>query len=145
MSLPRKVWQVEIRCNGLILTKITRLRISSYERIIVRIATIPNRSERVLAQKLLGWMVCAKRPFKWHEIQGAISTDTESQEISFNERRLRIHIRDLCGSLVDVLPGDRVELVHWTAKGLAQFKLVSTLLMYTTGTYFAKGLSAEER
>jgi hypothetical protein len=61
-------------------------------------------------------MVCAKRPLKWHEIQGAVSTDTIQQTICFDERRLRIHIRDLCGSLIDVLSGDRVELVHWTAK-----------------------------
>jgi L-amino acid N-acyltransferase YncA len=87
-----------------------------YERIITRIATIPNAKERAVAQKLLGWMVCAKRPLKWHEIQGAISTDTVHQTIHFDERRLRIHVRDLCGSLIDVLPGDRVELVHWTAK-----------------------------
>ncbi|KAI9644159.1 hypothetical protein NHQ30_007512 [Ciborinia camelliae] len=31
-------------------------------------------------------------------------------------RQLRTHITDLCGSLVEVLPGDRVQLVHSTAK-----------------------------
>ena len=52
----------------------------------------------------------------WHEIQAAISTDTKTQTVDFETRRLRVHIQDLCGSLVDILPGDRVELVHWTAK-----------------------------
>jgi hypothetical protein len=29
---------------------------------------------------------------------------------------LGTHVRDICGSLIDVLPGDRVQLVHGTAK-----------------------------
>lgn len=94
---------------------ILELTLPSYERILARIATIPSANERAIAQKLLGWMVCAKRPFKWHEIQAAISTGTVDQKMHF-DKRLRIHVRDLCGSLIDVLPGDRVELVHWTAK-----------------------------
>lgn len=40
----------------------------------------------------------------------------EEQIIDFDKGQLRVHIRDLCGSLVQVLPGDRVELVHSTAK-----------------------------
>jgi len=61
-------------------------------------------------------MVCAKRPLKWHEIQGAVSIDPEDQSIAFDERKLRRHIHDLCGSLIQALPGDRVEFVHNTAK-----------------------------
>lgn len=75
-----------------------------------------NADEWKMAQKILGWMVCAKRPLKWHEIQGAVSMDLEERTIDFDERKLRVHIQDLCGSLVLILPGDRVELVHSTAK-----------------------------
>lgn len=69
-----------------------------------------------ITRKLLGWMICARRPLKWHEIQGVVSTDLVEQSVNFDERKLRLHIRDLCGSLVQVLRGDRVELVHSTAK-----------------------------
>ncbi len=81
-----------------------------------RIKRNTTPEEWKIAHKLLGWMVCARRPLKWHEIQGAVSIDLDEQTIDFDDRKLRIHIRDLCGSLIQVLPGDRVELVHSTAK-----------------------------
>jgi hypothetical protein len=81
-----------------------------------RIAQNSTPAEWKIARKLLGWMICARRPLKWHEIQGAVSIDPVGQTVNFDDRKLRVHIRDLCGSLVQVLPGDRVELVHSTAK-----------------------------
>jgi len=42
--------------------------------------------------------------------------DFENGTVEFNDKQLRIKIKDVCGSLVQVLPGDRVELVHQTAK-----------------------------
>jgi hypothetical protein len=88
----------------------------SYERIMSRIAQNSTPAEWKIARKLLGWMICARRPLKWHEIQGAVSIDPVGQTVNFDDRKLRVHIRDLCGSLIQVLPGDRVELVHSTAK-----------------------------
>lgn len=81
-----------------------------------RIARNSDPAEWEIVQKLLGWMICAKRPLKWGEIQGAVSIDPVEQTIEFDDRKLRVHIQDLCGSLVQALPGDRVELVHHTAK-----------------------------
>jgi hypothetical protein len=88
----------------------------AYQRIISRIKrnTIPEEWES--AKKLLGWMVCAKRPLSWIEMQVAISMDLENETIEFDDRKLRFHIYDTCGSLVHVLPGDRIQLVHSTAK-----------------------------
>ncbi|TVY27111.1 Vegetative incompatibility protein HET-E-1 [Lachnellula hyalina] len=88
----------------------------AYSRIVNRILTNPKAGERVVTQKLLGWIVSAKRPLKWHEIQGAVSINTKDRFVDFENSHLAIDIRDLCGSLVDVLPGDRVQLVHETAK-----------------------------
>lgn len=90
----------------------------SYERIMSRIKQNSNPAEWGIVRKLLGWMICARRPLKWHEIQGAVSIDPDPDEqtVNFDELKLRVHIRDLCGSLIQVLPGDRVELVHSTAK-----------------------------
>ena len=43
--------------------------------------------------------------------------DFENGTVEFNDKQLRIKIKDVCGSLVQVHePGDRVELVHQTAK-----------------------------
>jgi hypothetical protein len=70
-----------------------------------------------LIRKLLGWMICVKRPLKWHELQAAKSIDPEQKTIDFEELKLRSHIQDFCGSLIVILPDDRgVELVHTTAK-----------------------------
>ena len=76
--------------------------------------------EREVASMLLGCLVCAKRPLKWHEIQGArsIELDPDSDEecVDFDERKLLIDSKELCGSLVEIRPGGTVELVHLTAK-----------------------------
>lgn len=70
-------------------------------------------------QLLLGWIVCSKRPLKWTEIQVAFSINLDSID-DWNELdmevSLRDHIQELCGSLVQVLKGDRVELVHSSAR-----------------------------
>lgn len=69
-----------------------------------------------IACELLGWMVCAKRPLRWHEIQAARSINTMDQTFDFESQKLRSDIQEYCGSLIHVLPGKRVELVHTTAK-----------------------------
>lgn len=69
-----------------------------------------------IVRKLLGWMVCAKRPLKWREIQAAVSIDPDEQTVDFDSRSLRSSVEEYCGSLIQVLSGDRVELVHTTAK-----------------------------
>ena len=89
---------------------------SSYKRIIERIFGNENEGERKQAQTLLGWLVCARRPLKWHEIQAAMAIDVEEQTIDFERRQLVVDVEDLCGSLVERHSGDRIELVHSTAK-----------------------------
>lgn len=53
---------------------------------------------------------------KWHEIQGAISIDLDTQDVDFEGRQLRVDSKDLCGSLVEKRPDGSVELVHLTAR-----------------------------
>ncbi len=90
-----------------------------YARIVIRIYENPNIGEQETARRLLGWMASSKRALKWHEIQGAISMNTTDQTVDFENRKLCTHVRDICGSLIEVLPGDRVQLVHGTAKSYA--------------------------
>ncbi len=50
---------------------------------------------------LLGWLVCARRPLKWQEIQLACCIDSDNDNIDFEQDKLRVHIRDYCGSLIE--------------------------------------------
>jgi len=88
----------------------------SYERILRRLERSLVSKQWDIVRKLLGWMVCAKRPLKWREIQAAVSIDPNEQTVDFDSRSLRSSVEEYCGSLIQVLSGDRVELVHTTAK-----------------------------
>jgi len=90
--------------------------VHSYDRIVDRMKRNLTELQWNIGRKLLGWMVCAKRPLRWREIQAAISMNFESQSIEFDKKKLRSQIQVYCGSLILVLPGDRVELVHATAR-----------------------------
>ncbi|KAE9374277.1 hypothetical protein N431DRAFT_371745 [Stipitochalara longipes BDJ] len=88
----------------------------AYERVLKRLEKNLRGRQWEIVRKLLGWMVCAKRPLKWREIQAAVSIDADEQTIDFDRGKVRGSIEDYCGSLIRVLSGDRVELVHTTAK-----------------------------
>jgi hypothetical protein len=90
--------------------------ISSYARIVHRVFTEAEVAEKEDAGKLLGWLVCAKRPLKWHEIQGAWSFNADTQTFDYEERRLRTDSKELCGSLVEIRHGGVIDFVHLTAK-----------------------------
>ncbi len=76
----------------------------------------PVRAEREEAKMLLGWLVCAKRPLKLHEVQTMKSINLDQRTVEFERRRFRVHPKDLCESLVDVRPDGSIELVHLTAR-----------------------------
>jgi|SRR5690242_10167854 len=91
------------------------LTLNRYERVLRHMQHIASSEEWTKAKKLLGWMVCAKRRLTWKEIQVALSIDVDEQTIEYDDRHLRKHIHDICGSLI-LLTGDRVSLVHSTAR-----------------------------
>ena len=73
--------------------------------------------QRQAAERILSWIVCAKRKLFWHEIQAVFSIDIESETVDFEGRRLRgMDIKDLCGSLVDISSNKLIQLVHDTAR-----------------------------
>jgi hypothetical protein len=90
----------------------------SYTRILARIRNRTNYGPRSwrLVVRLLGWMACAKRPMRWHEIQAAASIEPEAQRLEFDKKKFREHAQDLCGALILELPGKRLTLVHSTAR-----------------------------
>ncbi|KAN0113190.1 NACHT domain containing protein [Hyaloscypha variabilis] len=86
----------------------------AYHRTIDRIQTNSGENEQRVARRILSLMLCSRRPFRWREVQAAISINTVDRVVD-STRRLPMHIRDICGSLIEVLPGDRIEFVHVTA------------------------------
>lgn len=67
-------------------------------------------------KQLLGWLICAHRPLKLHEIQAILCFDPDEEIVDFDLYKLRIGVTDLLGPLVQVLPGDNIRLIHSTAK-----------------------------
>ncbi|RTE83814.1 hypothetical protein BHE90_001666 [Fusarium euwallaceae] len=65
---------------------------------------------------LLGWLVCAKRSLKWHEIQILKSIDLDEESVEVERNKFRVGPKDLCESLVEIQPDGTLELVHVTAK-----------------------------
>ncbi|KAH8800405.1 hypothetical protein F5884DRAFT_863111 [Xylogone sp. PMI_703] len=127
----------------------------AYARIVNKILRNPNPVQRQTARKLLGWITFSKRPMKWHEIQGATSINIAQREVNFEGRHMPDHIRDICGSLVEVLPGDRVQLVHTTARHYLvhekflnsqkeETQLASLCMQYLTFECFEPSLSHDE-
>jgi ankyrin repeat protein len=90
-----------------------------YRRILHRILHESSPQENRVAKALLGWLLCARRPLKWHEIQGAMCLVLEDG--SFDpERKLIKDIKDFCGSLIEIRKGGAICFVHLTAKYFLQ-------------------------
>ncbi|SPO04663.1 uncharacterized protein DNG_07348 [Cephalotrichum gorgonifer] len=108
------------------------------------------------ARLLLGWLVCAKRPLKWHEMQAILSFDPEKGEVDLDNRMLRHNVRKYLGSLVHVLDGGHIRLIHSTArehivqnchinKEEVQCKLATLCLQYLSLPIFKSDYSDEQR
>ncbi|KAI0444886.1 WD40 repeat-like protein [Xylaria telfairii] len=95
----------------------------AYERVAIRIFEMSSMAEREDAKKILGWVICAKRLLRWREIQSLFCIDPVKGNVDYEERRLRVTCKELCGSLVDVhhaanktSPEDIIKIVHETAR-----------------------------
>lgn len=74
------------------------------------------RAERDEALMILRWLVCAKRSLKMHEVQTMKSINLHKGTVEFERRRFRVHLKELCESLVEVREDGTIELVHMTAR-----------------------------
>ncbi|KAF1946974.1 C2H2 domain-containing protein [Clathrospora elynae] len=83
--------------------------------VMLNLHASPTRGDLVDAIKEDNFPDGLKEALTWKEIQVALSIDVESQTIEYDDRHLRKHIHDICGSLV-LVSGDRVSLVHSTAR-----------------------------
>ncbi|KAI1354798.1 hypothetical protein F5Y01DRAFT_239570 [Xylaria sp. FL0043] len=86
-----------------------------YNRILERIFETRDDTNRASVQKILGWITCALRPFKWSEIQGAVCVDWDNQVVD-NNRKFSDSPKGLFASLIEIREDGTVELVHETAR-----------------------------
>ncbi|KAI1777216.1 hypothetical protein F4818DRAFT_409587 [Hypoxylon cercidicola] len=109
----------------------------AYSRIMQRITEKrpPNLTHDIW--KVLGWIVCAPRPLKWREIQAAVCSDLENQEV-IRERQLLDSPKDLFEALVEVQPNGTVELIH----GSAREYLIRSNVVATSKSHFILALTS---
>ncbi|KAF4443951.1 Early growth response 1-B [Fusarium acutatum] len=74
----------------------------------------PARWER--SKLLFGWLICAKRPLRWHEMQAILCFDPDKLEIDFENNMLRQDMENYLGSIIHVLSGGYIRLIHSTAR-----------------------------
>ncbi|OTA80302.1 hypothetical protein M434DRAFT_228741 [Hypoxylon sp. CO27-5] len=106
----------------------------AYERVTARIFEMSSLAERNDAAKILGWVIGARRLLRWREIQSIFCIDPTNGVVDYEEGRLRVTCKELCGSLVDVHhvagkgagPEDIIKIVHESAREyLLRKKLLS--------------------
>ncbi|ETS77389.1 hypothetical protein PFICI_11263 [Pestalotiopsis fici W106-1] len=88
----------------------------AYRRIMVRIneQAVPEAREDSL--RLLRWLVCAKRPLKWHEIQVMNSVNRDERRIAFERQSFIKHPKDLLASLVEKRSDGSLDFCHLSVK-----------------------------
>ncbi|KAI0907154.1 WD40 repeat-like protein [Ustulina deusta] len=135
----------------------------AYERVAVRIFETSSLAEREDATKILGWITCARRFLRWREIQSLFCIDPINGDVDYEERRLRVTCKELCGSLVDVHyaknkktgPEDMIKIVHesareylvrrkWLDARLEHARIAIFCSRYLTSKPFSYGIKDED-
>ncbi|KAM7220383.1 hypothetical protein V8F06_004162 [Rhypophila decipiens] len=129
----------------------------AYRKIIDRLQRTLGKRQWEMARKLFGWLAGAKRPLQWHEIQAALSIRADNtpgkEPIDYHTYQLRRDIREICGSLVQVLE-DRIEFIHSTTRShivksehlderLIEYDLTRLCLRYLTLPCFRPDITDE--
>lgn len=93
------------------------LQLDRYRRILSRIKENTSRTSMKDALALLEWLVLARKPLRWREIQVLKSMDLDQQSIDFHRQGFLVKDpRDICGSFIEVRDDGSVELIHLTAR-----------------------------
>ncbi|KAK3684319.1 hypothetical protein B0T22DRAFT_493833 [Podospora appendiculata] len=86
-----------------------------YDRILQRVVHSADQRRSKVVRQILGWIVCARRPLKWREVQAAVCINVQTQAVDYR-RKLLQSPKQLFASFVEVRADDTVELVHGTAR-----------------------------
>ncbi|KIL85069.1 hypothetical protein FAVG1_11497 [Fusarium avenaceum] len=111
------------------------------------------RWQRVML--LFGWLVCARRPLRWHEMQAILCFDQIKFEFNLENNMMRQDMEKHLGSIVHVLDGGYIRLVHSTARrhiiqnkhikeNHVQCQLAATCLRYLSLPSFSKNYGVIE-
>ncbi|KAJ3455735.1 hypothetical protein MRS44_017217 [Fusarium solani] len=73
----------------------------AYERIVQRVVENSKPWRQKTVKKILGWIICAKTPLRWREIQSRFCIDVDKATCNF-KRRCLDSCKEICSSLVDV-------------------------------------------
>ncbi|KAK6860606.1 hypothetical protein PG995_004242 [Apiospora arundinis] len=88
----------------------------AYRHIMVRINEQDLNHIKIHASRLLGWLVCAKRPLKWHEIQVMHSIRLENGNVDLERRKFGKSPKDILDSLVETHADGSLEFVNSSVK-----------------------------
>jgi hypothetical protein len=83
---------------------------------MVRIDEEPLKAAKEDAFRLLSWLVCAKRPLKWHEVQVMNSINREERCVSLDHQSFIKSPKDLLASLIEMRADGSLEFVHLSVK-----------------------------
>jgi hypothetical protein len=86
----------------------------SYARIVARLGLL-NAKNQERTTRILQWIICAKRPLRLAELQGAIVHDHAHKHVS-EKTRLPDTVISLCKPLVQVLSDGTIAFVHFTVQ-----------------------------
>lgn len=100
------------------------MAIFRYERVAIRMLKEAPPAACEDASRILSWIVCAARPLHWREIQSIFCVNLDTGTMDYEDSRLRVSCKELCGSLIDVHhvihgqpgPDDIVSIVHGSAR-----------------------------
>ncbi|KAF4452456.1 Early growth response protein 1-B [Fusarium austroafricanum] len=108
---------VNLLKQGILPTKLGDM----YERLLdsvrCQLLAQPGGEKKWQRSKLLfGWLVCAKRPLRWHEMQAILCFDQSNLKVDFENKMLRQDMERYLGSIVHVLDDGNIRLIHSTAR-----------------------------
>lgn len=86
-----------------------------YNRILNRIEAEASPSRWKEVMMVLGWLVVAKRPLRWHEVQCLKAMNPDNDLVEYDREKFFVGPKDLFHSLVDWREDGTIQLVHLSA------------------------------
>ncbi|KAF4454890.1 zinc finger protein [Fusarium austroafricanum] len=116
----------------------------AYSRVVARVL-VEGHPTRPHALKLLGLLISGQRLLRWREVQAFFCIDPIQGEAHYDNDRLRVSSKELCGSLVDTgrvlgeisMSEETIQIVHPTAQRyLIERHLIMTSLEHANMSLF---------
>ncbi|KAJ4022643.1 hypothetical protein NW766_001687 [Fusarium irregulare] len=143
--------------QGILPNKLEELYEKLLEAVKTTLQALPGGTAKWERSKsLFGWLVCAKRPLRWHEMQGILSFDQDLLKVQFEDNMLRQDIERYLGSIVHILDGEHIRFIHSSARRyiienqyihekLVQCQLTTTCLRYLSLPCFGNDYVSTDR